>query len=211
MSLLSSLNKGFFSDFYDDFLDRRFEDFWDEDDYIILKKRKPSRTETPKKKQKFEVFIETPKKKKKNTKENEQAQTKDNEPFTIKEDVDVSEEEDGAIQEEKQETSSRQVTVNDKYQLPTTNVERTDEGMKITSKLPSGFSKDDVKIDVLKKRGQKYIVIKGEKAKSNEYQSFRNEFSLDDNIKLDEIKSKLKNSVLSITLPKKVKKTVNIE
>lgn len=198
MSLLSRFRRGFFNDFYDDFFDTGFDKYFDDDeDYIILKKR-DLKGNPSKRKQKFEIDIESsPKKKKEKHKETEKVEN-----IPVKEEKEEQKTEEKEVNDQKIENEAQEVAIRDSQNFPSINVERSDQGMKIISQLPNGFTK----IDVFEKRGHKYIIIKGEKIKSNEYQSFRNEFSLDENVNLEEIKSKLKNNLLTIHIPKKLNK-----
>ena len=104
------------------------------------------------------------------------------------------------------------------FRLPKTNVSETDQAFILTMEMP-GVEKKDVDVAIEKD----HIVITGGKTEEAETKGirreirsakFRRSFLLDSTVSRDNIKAKLENGVLEVTLPKvaeKVGRKVNID
>jgi HSP20 family protein len=105
------------------------------------------------------------------------------------------------------------------FRLPVTNVHETEKEWLLTMEMP-GVDKKDVHVEIENDQ----IIVTGEKAEKTETEGllrreirsekFRRSFLLDSSIDRDNIKAKLENGVLKVTLSKKaesVGRKINID
>jgi HSP20 family protein len=115
--------------------------------------------------------------------------------------------------------SARDYGEKEGFRLPVTNVNETEKDFLLTMEMP-GVDKKDVSVEIENDQ----IVITGEKIEKTEAEGllrreirsekFRRSFLLDSTIDRDEIKGKLDNGVLKVTLSKKaesVGRKINID
>ena len=103
---------------------------------------------------------------------------------------------------------TRESTDGEALRLPVTNVNETDKDFLLTMEMP-GVDKKDVRVEIENDQ----IIVTGEKTEKTETEGllrreirsekFRRSFVLDSAIDRDNIKAKLENGVLKVTLPKK--------
>ncbi|UCH84732.1 MAG: Hsp20/alpha crystallin family protein [Candidatus Latescibacterota bacterium] len=99
-------------------------------------------------------------------------------------------------------------TDRDSFRLPMTNINETDSGYVVTMEMPGVLKKDvDVSIEgddlvVTAERSEK-LESEGLRRREIREEKFRRSFSLGRTIDRDDIKAKLENGVLKITLAKK--------
>ncbi|MDH3215958.1 MAG: Hsp20/alpha crystallin family protein [Candidatus Krumholzibacteria bacterium] len=96
----------------------------------------------------------------------------------------------------------------DAFRLPMTNVNETDKEFVLTMEMP-GVGKKNVNVAI----EDNHIVITGEKIEKTESEgllrreirseTFRRSFLLDSNVDRENIKAKLDNGILKVTLPKR--------